>query len=99
MNCHITFIGPENMERGFPNTLGKALSPKVGRYFNSMILAEGGKIYTKPRRLIDLKTSNPAGVQATYELGTGLAEYFRAVRGVKKPALAPVPPPTAAARS
>jgi hypothetical protein len=65
VNCHIVRIGEEasstnskgdvirftvqGTERGYPASLGKALSPKIGQYFNSALLCEGGKIYTKPR--------------------------------------------------
>jgi hypothetical protein len=97
VNCHIVRIGQEETsvnqkgdvvrytvsgtERGYPASLGKALSPKIGQYFNSALLCEGGKIYTKTKGIINLKNSNPAGVLPFYPIETGLADYFKAVRG------------------
>jgi len=92
--CHITFIGEENgPTRGYPNTLGKALPPKVARYFNSTLMAvssgqganEKRKIKTNTTGVIALKNSNPLNVQAEYPLETGLADFFRALRGDLKP--------------
>jgi len=96
VNCHITRIGQEESvvsekgvvskytvsgtERGYPSTLGKALSPKVGRYFNTALLCEGGKIYTKTRGIVNLKNTNPVSVPGSFPLETGLADYFKAVR-------------------
>ncbi len=88
MNCHLTYIGPRDennkptgIDKGYPNTLGKALSPKVGRYFNHALMIEGGKIYTKSRGLVELKSSAPLTVKPSYPLDFGLADYFKAVRG------------------
>lgn len=90
VNCHITFIGEDGgPQRGYPNTLGKALPPKVGRYFNSSLMARSTgqgttlkrKILTNTSGIIDLKNTAPLKVLAEYPLETGLAQYFKAVRG------------------
>lgn len=89
VNCHITYIGDENSQRAYPNTLGKALPPKVGRYFNSMLLAKSTgqgtalkrKILTNVTGVLDLKNTAPLRVPNEYPLDTGLADYFKAVRG------------------
>lgn len=88
--AHITFIEQEGQgsTKGFPSALGKALPPKVGRYFNNMlqVTVEGQgasarrKIITNPNMGIDLKTSNPGGVKPSYSIETGLAEFFKDVR-------------------
>lgn len=73
----------------FPAALGKALPPKVGRYFNAMLeVRRSGTgnqvkrtIHTVPAGMLELKNPNPAKVKATYDISTGLAEYFTAVRG------------------
>lgn len=87
--CHITFIGEENGPlKGYPNTLGKALPPKVGRYFNSAILAQSSgqgttakrEIITNTSGIIELKNTAPLKVLPRYPLETGLADYFKAVR-------------------
>lgn len=83
-------IEEEGSRRGFAETgTGKALSPVVGRYFNSVLLAdiEGSGpaarriIRTVPHDNIGLKNSSPGLVQPKYRLETGLAEFFKAVRG------------------
>lgn len=87
---HITYIGEENgPQHGYPNTLGKALPPKVGRYFNSILMARSSgsgtstkrQILTQPAGMVELKNTAPTRVKSAYDLGTGLAEYFRDVRG------------------
>lgn len=73
----------------FPAALGKALPPKVGRYFNAMLEvrrsgtgnATRRSIHTVPASMLELKNPNPAKVKAQYDISDGLAEYFKAVRG------------------
>lgn len=89
VNCHLKMFGPEGgSQRWFPETLGKALSPNIGRYFNTMLLAKTVGVGTKERRVIstqsapslELKTTCPLRVKPEYDLATGLAEYFAAER-------------------
>lgn len=90
ITSHITYIGEENNSQptGYPATLGKALSPKVGRYFNSILQAKTtgyGQnmkrvILTNTSNMVELKNSNPWGVKKEYPLETGLADFFRDVR-------------------
>lgn len=88
--CHIAFIETEGgPTRGFPQTIGKAISPKIGQYFNHALLAktsgqgEATKrvILTNTSGMIELKSAAPLRVKGEYELATGLAEYFRDVLG------------------
>lgn len=90
INCHITYIGEENgVQKGYPLALGKALPPKIGRYFNSALMAtsmgqgagQKRKILTSTRGLVELKNSAPLKVKPEYDLATGLAEYFYALHG------------------
>ena len=90
--CHITYIGEEGGPlRGYPNTLGKALAPKVARYFNNTLMAQTtGQGTNQKRRIktstvgvIELKNSAPLRVDSEYPLETGLAQYFKAIRGVE----------------
>ena len=89
MICHIVYIGEDNgPQRGYPASLGKALSPKIGRYFNSALMARSSgigsnvkrRIITQPTALVELKNSSPFGVQPEYPLESGLADYFRDLR-------------------
>lgn len=90
INCHVVFIGEEGgPQRGYPATLGKALSPQIGSYFNSIVMSkttgtganEKHRILTRSNGGIELKTSAPGRVKGEYGIETGLAEYFRDVRG------------------
>jgi hypothetical protein len=85
VNCHITYIGEENGPvKGYPATLGKALSPKIGSYFNTVLRIKTSgvgqsrqrKIFTKTSDIVELKTASPTSVKAEYSIETGLAEYF-----------------------
>jgi hypothetical protein len=94
VNSHITYVDEPGFVRalpdqiapqmGFPSALGKALSPKIPRLFNTILLAKkiGDRqvIETKSANNVATKTTNPTGVKDSYPLSTGLAEYFAAVR-------------------
>jgi hypothetical protein len=99
--CHITYIGEEGRpDKGYPASLGKALSPKIGRYFNHMIMVrtvgKDHRIITGSTNLVELKTTIPYRVKPEYPISTGLADYFAAIREnpsstTKEPAIAPRP--------
>lgn len=81
-----------NTRKGFAETgTGQALSPIIGRYFNSVLMTDiegsgpGARrvIRTIPHDNIGLKNSAPGLVRPTYQLATGLAEYFVALNGGK----------------
>jgi hypothetical protein len=89
VTAHIAFIGEDNGPlRGYPASLGKALPPKVGRYFNTMLgvkstgqgTAVKRKIHTNTQGVIDLKNTAPLRVPPDFPLETGLADYFKLVR-------------------
>jgi len=93
VNCHVTYIEAKNgMTQGYPNALGKALPPKVGRYFNSALMirtigqgaAQKRKILTNTSGLVELKNTAPLRVNNEYDIAFGLAEYFAAVRQQKE---------------
>lgn len=104
MICHISYEEQDDGSiKGVPQSMGKALGPKIGQHFNHSLLAkatgqgtmEKRKILTKTMGMIGLKTSAPLSVKPEYDLETGLAEYFRAVLGAgpTEPKLPPVPQP------
>ena len=87
--CHITYIGEDGKpERGYPASLGKAFSPRIGRYFNHMLMArtmgtgssQRRVIVTQSTQLVELKNTIPFRVKPEYPISTGLAEYFAAIR-------------------
>ena len=84
--CHISPVEIEGEPtKGFPQTIGKALAPKIGQYFSHALLAKqvGDRrvIQTSAGGMVKLMTPAPLRVKAEYPLETGLAEYFRDVKG------------------
>jgi hypothetical protein len=78
------------VKRRLPNTVGKAFSSVIGRYFNSVALAmtknrgKGNEVHvivTKSTGGVELKSSAPLRVKAEYGITMGLAEYFRDEQG------------------
>lgn len=101
--AHINYIENEQkISKGFAQTIGKALSPKIGQYFNHALMARssgqgaGAKrvIMTSTYGMVELKNTAPLRVQAEYPLATGLADYFSDVRK-GAPVAPPIPAPAA----
>lgn len=72
--------------KGYPSFLGRALPPKMGRYFNTILdyyTDEFGnrKISTVPRDNIDCKNPAPKHLKKEYGLD-GLAEIFETIKKV-----------------
>jgi hypothetical protein len=103
VNSHITMVtesglGPQSEEfkaeggsetpKGFPSAIGRALSPIIPRFFNSVLFVDTAgsgasakhKIYTRSQGAILVKTTAPLRVKNEYDLSDGLAQYFAAVR-------------------
>lgn len=96
LTAHITLIDLENgLSKQYPATIGKAFSPTVPKYFNTMLEAqskiEAGTakriIRTVPSSLIDTKHPVVEGLPAELPLDTGLATFFKANLTGEKPAL------------
>ncbi len=88
--CHIDYVEKDDgTVRGMPQSMGKALGPKIAQHFNHALLAKSTgqgtmakrKIFTQTTGTIDLKNAAPLKVKPEYDLETGLAEYFQAVLG------------------
>lgn len=85
MMAHIASEEKDGVTRYLPSGPGRALNSKIGRYFNSIILARStGSGVGQKRMLVtrsvpglDLKNVNPAKIPAELPLATGLAEFFR----------------------
>lgn len=100
---HITIVSetgvgitPDNKNdgaAGYPSAIGRALSPHIPRWFNSMLVykqfgsgtAVRRKICTTPQmiagQVVGAKSSAPLAVKSEYDIEQGLAEYFKAVLG------------------
>jgi len=74
---------------GFPKTTGQTLSKSIGRHFNDTLFLtmepgmKGDKhiFTTQPDGIVRVKTSSPFSVKKSYPIETGLADYFKDVRG------------------
>lgn len=86
INTHLHDVAKMNEpSRILPNTgTGRALEPRVGRYFNTILLVKkegrSHKILTETSDPIDLKTPAPGRVKKAYSLESGLAEFFADIR-------------------
>jgi len=86
VNSHVRYVdNPDGTKKGYPTTVGSALSPKIPMYFNSVALCQtsaGGKrtIQTIATAMIDLKNPKPFAMAPTYPIETGLADFFKVLR-------------------
>jgi hypothetical protein len=83
---HVKYVdNPDGSRKGYPLSVGSALSPVIPSYFNSVALCQttaGGKrtIQTAATAMIDLKNPKPFAMAPTYPVETGLAEFFKVLR-------------------
>jgi len=87
VNTHVAFLTNEADQsiKGLPMVIGKALSPKIGRYFNTVLQVrtkgQGNSarrvIVTRSEGLVELKNPAPGKILPEYPLETGLAEIFK----------------------
>jgi len=82
---HIRYsTNDDGTNKGYPNAVGSALGPTIPRYFNHWAQCnnKAGKrtIQTAATSTMDLKNTKPFEMKATYDLGTGLAEFFAVLR-------------------
>lgn len=83
--AHIQYLEqPDGTQKGFPQGVGKALSPKIPQYFPSVVLYnnQAGKrtIQTNSTPLIDLSNPAPFKMGKSYPIETGLADFFAVLR-------------------
>jgi hypothetical protein len=84
--AHVRYIeNPDGTKKGYPNSVGSALSPAIPRYFNSVAMCQtkaGGKrtIQTAATAMIDLKNPKPFEMLPTYPIESGLADFFAVLR-------------------
>lgn len=97
---HIRYLETPEGTKGYPTSVGKALGPTIPRYFNSVAMARtsaSGKrtIRTATTAMIDLKNPKPFEMKETYDLETGLADFFAVLREPPTAAKAAAQTPTA----
>lgn len=90
--CHVRYVSREDgTTKGYPNSIGSALSPQIPAYFNSCLQLETsgtGKTLKRQFRtlssaMIDLKNPVPFKLPETLPIETGLADFMAAVKGTK----------------
>lgn len=93
VNTHIRWFSGDDenqtQARGLPNAKGQEISRVVSRYFNSVILSRSvGQgpaakrvISTQPQGVVEVKSSAPSSVKATYPIETGMASLFADILG------------------
>jgi hypothetical protein len=97
VNSHIKYIdNADGTRKGFPTSVGSALSPIIPRYFNTVALCAtkgGGRriIKTISTAEIDLKNPKPFDVAAEYDISEGLGKIFEALRAGEPVKPAPRP--------
>ena len=86
VTSHVRYVElDDGKKKGFPTSIGEALSPVIPRYFNSVALCEvgpGGKrtIQTAATSMIDLANPKPFEMLPKYPIETGLADFFKVLR-------------------
>lgn len=103
VSTHITYVradgsgqltlGDDNAPtQGFPNAIGRAISPEIPRYFGNVLLIKqvgsgasvARKIYTLSQGNVNLQSVAPMSVAPEYKQETGLADFFAALKGAPK---------------
>jgi hypothetical protein len=94
VNCHIDYGETKSgVPTEFPMSIGNALGPEIATYFGSLLKLENQKrlvagkqemlrvFKTVPTGPLGVKNASPYGVPGDLPIETGLADYFKAVRG------------------
>lgn len=88
--AHVQYQEDEDgVRRGYPKSVGSALSSWIGAYFNSMALCQttpSGKrvVKTTPTPMVTLKNPRPFDMMKEYPIETGFAEFFEVLRNQPK---------------
>lgn len=92
---HVAFIDDANgISQGYPMSLGKSLSPKIGNYFNTCLMTKLIGTGQTAKRIIrtvpdgsitGLKHSIPGSIPAEMPIETGLATFFAATKAPAQP--------------
>jgi hypothetical protein len=88
---HVKYIeNPDGTKKGYPVSVGLALSPTIPRYFNSVIryvTKSGGKrvVETVSSEMFDLANPKPFEMEKTLNIETALADFFSILRPETKP--------------
>jgi hypothetical protein len=83
--AHAKYIETEEgSTKGYPTSVGSALSPKIPTYFNNYVrfVTKGGKrkIQTVTSPMFDLANAKPFEMENEFEISDGLAKIFEILR-------------------
>lgn len=85
--AHIKYMEHEGVTKGFPVSVGSAISPEIPGYFPSVALATKTNgpeprrmIRTRSTNMIDLKNPKSFDMAVEFPMETGLAQFFRTVK-------------------
>lgn len=91
VNAHVDYITLEGsgMIKGLPTTLGKALSPKIPSYFNTIVIAKSigsakdnkHVLKTVSEGIIEAKFPVPGKLREDLPIESGLATIFATLKG------------------
>ena len=89
VTAHVRYsTGDDGTTKGYPNAVGSAIGPAIPRYFNhwAQCINKAGKrrIQTAATNMMDLKNTKPFDMKETYDLSTGLADFFAVLRDPPK---------------
>lgn len=87
---HVDLVETQIGIKGYASSIGKALGPKLPRFFNTMILSEvsgsGEKVRrrlkTVPTAFLDLKNPAPMRIESEYDISDGMAKIVKALKSV-----------------
>jgi len=80
---------PDGSQKGYPTSIGNALSPKIPAYFNNVVLCETQGFGASLKRILRVQstamvdTKSPASFRlpGTLPIESGLADFFKANKG------------------
>lgn len=82
--AHVKYMEAEGAIKGYPVSVGSALSPAIPRYFNNYFrfVTKGGKrkIQTETSPMFDLANARPFDMPKEFDIENGLADIFSLLR-------------------
>lgn len=88
--AHVKYMErPDGSQKGYPTSIGNALSPKIPAYFNNVVLCETQGFGASLKRILRVQstamvdTKSPASFRlpGTLPIESGLADFFKANQG------------------
>jgi len=90
ITAHVKYMDrPDGTQKGYPTSIGNALSPKIPAFFNNVVLCETQGFGQSLKRILRVQTTalvdtkSPASFKLppTLPIESGLADFFKASKG------------------